>query len=226
MKFSISDWGTAITVEVGRMLRNDDGTLRGAHQPKRVSEKIIRARWVEAEALQAKKVGMSDLEIAKHITRVGRAEGTPFEPLPPGITFPHDYEISHQAVSKAQRRALSRVPIMRAMEFRKLALIRLEALIFSLQLSLQKGIIGAAKIILATILAELRLFGEVASKDHPANSPRAATGLQIEDSQAEAMYSRLTPADRAELIRIHHKLDGSAVADAQGDDGTDGQKSK
>ena len=38
-----------------------------------VSEAVLRARWVEAETIHLKRIGLSFDAIAEHITRIGNA---------------------------------------------------------------------------------------------------------------------------------------------------------
>jgi hypothetical protein len=54
--------------------RNADGTFRSARKALRVSERIRIARWVEAQTLRLKRLGLSFDAIAEQITKVGRGE--------------------------------------------------------------------------------------------------------------------------------------------------------
>ena len=53
--------------------RNSDGTFRNGNKPRTTTVRTVRARWVEAEALRLKQMGMSYEAIATHITAVGPA---------------------------------------------------------------------------------------------------------------------------------------------------------
>jgi hypothetical protein len=53
------------------MKRNANGTWRNTRRPVVVSEAILRARWVEAEVVHLKKMGLAFDTIADQIMRVG-----------------------------------------------------------------------------------------------------------------------------------------------------------
>ena len=53
--------------------RNFDGTFRNGNKPRTATVRTMRARWVEAEGLRLKQMGMSYEAIATHITAVGPA---------------------------------------------------------------------------------------------------------------------------------------------------------
>ena len=92
--------------------RNEDGTFRNHHKTKIPSAKTIRARWIEAEILRLKDEHLKDEAIANHLTLVGRGQRQPLVPFPSGITFPPNFSITHQAVSKAHNRAVDRIPLI------------------------------------------------------------------------------------------------------------------
>jgi len=54
------------------MKRQPDGRWRNARKAVVTSEAILRARWVEAETIQLKRMGLSFDAIAEQITRAGR----------------------------------------------------------------------------------------------------------------------------------------------------------
>jgi hypothetical protein len=121
------------------MNRNPDGTWRGPTQAVKVSATLVRARWVEAESLRLKQMGLSFDEIARQITRVGRGQAAPMVNLPEGVTFPADYTISKQAIFKAMRRALAREPALAAEEYRMVDTMRCEEMFSNLQPAIRKG---------------------------------------------------------------------------------------
>jgi hypothetical protein len=121
------------------MKRQPDGTFRNARQAIAVSATAIRARWVEAEVIQLKRMGLSFDSIAQQITRVGRGQAQPIVELPETPTFPTDYAISKQAIHKAFRRAIGREPSIVAEEFRKLDTARCEDMFLNLQPGIRKG---------------------------------------------------------------------------------------
>jgi hypothetical protein len=121
------------------MKRQPDGTFRNARQAIALSPAIIRARWIEAEAIQLKRMGLSFDSIAQQITRVGRKQAQPIVELPEGVTFPADYAITKQACHKAFRKAIAREPSIVAEEFRKLDTARCEDMFLNLQPGIRKG---------------------------------------------------------------------------------------
>jgi len=52
--------------------RDSDGTFRNGNKPRKTTVRTVRARWVEAEGLRLKQMGMTYEAIAGHITAVGR----------------------------------------------------------------------------------------------------------------------------------------------------------
>jgi hypothetical protein len=121
------------------MKRQPDGTWRNTRRPVSVSEAVQRARWVEAETIRLKHMGLSFDAIADQITRIGRGQGQPLVDVPIGVTFPRDYTISKQACHKALRKALAREPSLASAELRKLDTARCEEMFLNLQPGIRKG---------------------------------------------------------------------------------------
>ena len=82
------------------MKRQPDGTWRNARSPIVVSPDILRSRWVEAEVLRMKTMGLSYDEMAEQVTRVGRGKSAPLVTIPQGVTFPDDYSIIPPSLSQ------------------------------------------------------------------------------------------------------------------------------
>ncbi len=104
-----------------------------------VSEATLRARWVEAETLHLKRIGLTFDAIADQIARVGRRQAQAIVAIPGGVTFPPDFQISRQACHKAFRKAVAREPSLAAEEFRKLDTARCEEMFLNLQPGIRKG---------------------------------------------------------------------------------------
>jgi len=105
-----------------------------------VSEVTRRARWVEAEVVHLKRMGLSFEAAAIQIGRIGRGQAQAItHPLPDGLSFPSNYEISRQACQKAFQKAISREPSMAVEEFRKLDTARSEEMFLNLQTGIRKG---------------------------------------------------------------------------------------
>jgi hypothetical protein len=121
------------------MKRQPDGTWRGARQSVVVSGSVLRARWIEAETLHLKRIGLSFDAIADQITRVGRGQAQAIVTIPDGGAFPPDFQISRQACHKAFKKAIAREPSLAAEEFRKLDSARCEEMFLNLQPGIRKG---------------------------------------------------------------------------------------
>jgi hypothetical protein len=121
------------------MKRQPDGTWRNTRQAVTVSDAVRRARWVEAETLSLKRMGLSFDAIAEQIGRVGRGQAQSLVPIPAGVTFPPDYQITRQACHKAFRRAIAREPSLELEELRKLDTARSEEMFMNLQPGIRKG---------------------------------------------------------------------------------------
>src|ERR1700731_2092709 len=90
--------------------RSSDGTLRRANRPKVLTNRSLIARWVEAETLHLKRLGMGYKAIADHIMGVAQAQRKAMVPVPEDLRFPEDYRISVQAIHSAFRRGIVRLP--------------------------------------------------------------------------------------------------------------------
>jgi hypothetical protein len=122
------------------MKRQPDGTWRNTRQAITVSEAVLRARWVEAETISLKRMGLYSFEtIAEQISRVGRHQAQALVEMPAGLTFPPDYTISRQACHKAFKKAIAREPSLELEEFRKLDTERAEEMLLNLQPAIRKG---------------------------------------------------------------------------------------
>jgi hypothetical protein len=121
------------------MKRQPDGRWRNARKGVVVSEAVLRARWVEAETIHLKRIGLSFDAIAEQITRIGKRQAQAIVAIPAGVTFPPDFQISRQACHKAFRKALAREPSLAAEEFRKLDSARCEEMFLNLQPGIRKG---------------------------------------------------------------------------------------
>jgi len=119
--------------------RNSDGTIRNVRSSKLLKARTIRARWVEAEVLRLKRLGLSFEAIAAQITLIGRGQAQGMNPLPQGVTFAADYRISAMACCKAFHRALDREPNLEADAMRRLDTERCEEIFLNLQPLIRKG---------------------------------------------------------------------------------------
>src|SRR5260370_32854496 len=113
------------------MKRHPDGRWRNTREAVVVSEAVLRARWIEAETIRLKKMGLSFDAISEQITRVGRGQVHSLVAVPEGLKFPPDYAISRQACHKAFKKAIGREPAIEAEEFRKLDTARCEKILMN-----------------------------------------------------------------------------------------------
>jgi hypothetical protein len=152
------------------MQRQPDGTWRNTRRPMVTSSAVLRARWVEAEVLRLKTMGLSFEEIAEQITRVGLGKSPPLVAIPPEVTFPDDYAISRQACHKAFKKAIARHPALEVEELRKLDNARSEEMFLNLQPGIRKGNLRAIEVGVKVLDHSARING------HSAPQRRELTG--------------------------------------------------
>jgi hypothetical protein len=148
------------------MKRQPDGTWRNTKQPVVASEAVVKARWIEAETIHLKRMGLSFDAIAEQISRVGRGEAQALVAIPQGATFPADYTISRQACHKAFRKAIAREPALEVEEFRKLDTARSEDLFMNLQPAIHKGNARAIEVGIRLLDHAARINGYNAPQKH------------------------------------------------------------
>lgn len=119
--------------------RNSDGRFRNHNKPALLSADMLRAQWVESEAMRLKRNGFSYEAIAEQITQVGRGQKVPVTPLPEGVSFPPDYRITAMGCHKATRRALRRAPSQEANEMRRFDTDRCEDMYLFLTPGIRQG---------------------------------------------------------------------------------------
>src|SRR6202162_5604056 len=119
--------------------RNSDGRFRNHNKPVVLSADMLRAQWVESEAIRLKRNGFSYEAIAEQITQVGRGQKVSVTPLPEGVDFPPDYRITAMGCHKATRRALRRAPTQQANEMRRFDTDRCEDMYLFLTPGIRQG---------------------------------------------------------------------------------------
>jgi hypothetical protein len=191
--------------------RLSDGTFRGNHQPTKLSSRTRHARWLEAEVLALKRLGLPTFHaIALQITKVGRGLAQPMVEFPPGITFPHDYSISDVACWRACQRALARGPRLRAKEMRDLDTDRLEQGILATQKGVKQGDPAALRNLAQLITAKARINGymEPRTLELTGKAGGPVEVKRADDGDAEQMLQRLSRAEQIEFMRLHNKARG------------------
>jgi hypothetical protein len=146
--------------------RQPDGKWRSRRQAVVISAAVLRARWIEAEALHLKVMGLSFQAIAEHLTRVGHSQTQPLTKISEGVTFPPDYKISRQACFKAVQKTLGRETALRVEQLRKIDNARSEELFLNLQPDVRKGKVPA-------IVAAVKVLDHAARINNLAAAPRS-----------------------------------------------------
>jgi hypothetical protein len=192
--------------------RSSDGTMRRANTPKVLTNRSIIARWVEGETLHLKRLGMSFQAIADHIVEVAHGRQKAIVAVPQDAQFPERYEISMQAVHRAFKRAIDRLPNAEAAELRKLDSERLEEMFLSLQPGIRQGdprSVQAAVRVLAQN-AEINGYKAPARIDITGTRVDLVLQQQAADAQALADLDRLTIEELREYQRLEAKAQGAS----------------
>lgn len=148
------------------MKRHTDGTWRGVRQPLVASEATLRARWLEAETVHLKRMGLSFEAIAEHTTGVGCGRQQAITTIPQGVTFPADFQISKQACHKAFRKAIGREPSLEVEDFRKLDTARCEEMLMNLQPGIRKGNVRSVEAGIKVLDHTAKINGYAAPSKH------------------------------------------------------------
>lgn len=148
------------------MKRQPDGTWRSTRQAVVASEALLRARWVEAETVHLKRMGLSFEAIAEHLSSVGRGQAQALVAIPDGVRFPLIYQITRQACHKAFRKAIAREPSLEVEEFRKLDNARSEEMFMSLQPGIRKGSARAVEVGIKVLDHAAKIQGYAAPQRH------------------------------------------------------------
>jgi hypothetical protein len=192
--------------------RSSDGTMRRANTPKVLTNRSIIARWVEGETLHLKRLGMSFQAIADHIVEVAHGRQKAMVAVPQDAQFPERYEISMQAVHRAFKRAIDRLPNAEAAELRKLDSERLEEMFLSLQPGIRQGDPRSIQAGVRVLAQNAEINGYKA----PARIDITGTGVdlvlqqQAADAQALADLDRLTIEELREYQRLEAKAQGAS----------------
>jgi len=193
-----------------RKARNSDGTIRAPNKPKRLTSRSLLARWVESETLHLKRLGISYQAIANHIVDVAQGRQKAMVPIPEGVLFPENYRISMQAVHRAFRRAITRVPNAEATELRKLDNERLDEMLLSLAPGIRQGDPRSVEVGVRVLVhkAELNGYKAPARIDMTSTQLNLMLGQQSADAQDFADLDRLTIDELREYRRLEAKARG------------------
>jgi phage FluMu protein gp41 len=192
--------------------RNSDGSIRQTNKPKRLTNRSIIARWIETVALHLKRLGMSYQAIADHIMAVARGQQKAMVPVPEDANFGEAYSISPQAVHRAFRRAIVRLPNAEAAELRKLDSERLEDMLLSLQTGIRQGDPRCVEVAVRVLVHKAEINGYKAPARVEMSGSRVDVMVQ-QAAQSEAQtlseLSRLTVEELREYRRLEAKARGT-----------------
>jgi hypothetical protein len=192
--------------------RNSDGTLRRANQPKRLTNRSLIARWVEAETLHLKRLGMSYQAIAEHITNVARGQRKAMVPVPAELRFPEPYRISTQAAHSAFKRGIVRLPNAEAAELRKLDNERLDDMLLSLQPGIRQGDPRSVEVGVKVLAHKAEINGYKAPARVEMSSDTRLNVDLGQDRQTIADLDRLTLEELRKYRRLEAKARGAPDA--------------
>ncbi len=192
-----------------RKPRNSDGTLRRANRPQRLTNRSIIARWVEAETLHLKRLGMGYQAIADQIVGAAHGQRKAMVPVPAEAEFPRDYGISMQAVHRAFLRGIVRLPNAEAAALRKLDNERLEDMLLSLQPGIRRGDPRSVEVGVKVLTHKAEINGYKAPARVEMTGGTQLNVLVQQQAAAEAQaladLSRLTLEELREYRRLETK---------------------
>jgi hypothetical protein len=192
--------------------RNPDGTIRAANKPAILSQRMLIARWVEAEAFAQKILGVSYAKIAESMMRAVRGEIVPAVPVP-AVQFPPGYRIHPRSVEKAFDRVIERQKREAVDRFRQIDNIRSEDFLLRLQPKIQKGHVEAiregihlldhmAKINGYAAPKQVHLEGDLNLNGKTSSDPEESREFQVETLRAMTEVERKTIAEIMERAKV------------------------
>jgi hypothetical protein len=202
---------------MSKRARNSDGTIRRANQPKQLTNRSIIARWVEAETLHLKRLGMGYQAIADHIVVVAQGHQKAMVPIPSNAQFPPEYRISMQATHLAFKRAIVRLPNAEAAELRKLDSERLDDMFLSLQSGIRQGDTRSIEVGVRVLSHKAEINGYKAPSRVEMRAPSVKVLVEQQaagDAEGAGDLSRLTVEELREYRRLEAKALDQADATA------------
>jgi hypothetical protein len=145
--------------------RNSDGTIRNGRAPAKLTMRSVVARWVEAETIRRKQMGLSWDMIAEQITQVGRGLAQPLVSFPAGIRFAPDYSITYRGVAKAFNNGFRRMPNLEVEQMRRLDTERCEDIYRGLVPGIMRGEPPAGTTAVRALEHKARINGYAAEPD-------------------------------------------------------------
>ena len=190
--------------------RNSDGRFRNHNKPTVVSADTLRARWVEMEAMRLKLNGFRYEAIAEQITQVGRGQKVSVTPLPEGIRFPADYQITAMGCHKAVRRALRRAPTLEADEMRCFDTDRCEEMYLFLTPGIRQGDPQSVRAAVSVLAHKAAINGYKAAEIEVRVAPGPSWSSVLPKEQSVALFKE------AMTLLLQHGLRVEELAEAAG----------
>jgi hypothetical protein len=167
----------------------------------------IRARWIEGEALRQLRFGLTYRQIARLITDIAQGVTLPAAAgieIPPDVTFPAGYTITHKRVFVLVQEALDRFPMLEAGALRKLWMSRYEEAWAHLQPGMRKGNPRAIEVGMrvaerAAKLAGLDMPTKVAVTDAEGGIPLETIRRVMERVDRQMAEVDVTPSKPAQI---------------------------
>ena len=190
--------------------RNSDGRFRNHNKPTVVSADTLRAQWVEMEAMRLKRNAFSYEAIAERITQVGRGQKEPVTPLPEGIRFPSDYQITAMGCHKAVRRALRRAPTLEADEMRCFDTDRCEEMYLFLTPGIRQGDPQSVRAAVSVLAHKAAINGYKSAEIEVRVAPGPSWSSVLPKEQSVALFKE------AMTLLLQHGLRVEELAEAAG----------
>ena len=190
--------------------RNSDGRFRNHNKPTVVSADTLRAQWVEMEAMRLKRNAFSYEAIAERITQVGRGQKEPVTPLPEGIRFPPDYQITAMGCHKAVRRALRRAPTLEADEMRCFDTDRCEEMYLFLTPGIRQGDPQSVRAAVSVLAHKAAINGYKSAEIEVRVAPGPSWSSVLPKEQSVALFKE------AMTLLLQHGLRVEELAEAAG----------
>jgi len=190
--------------------RNSDGRFRNHNKPTVVSADTLRAQWVEMEAMRLKRNAFSYEAIAEQITQVGRGQKVPVTPLPEGIRFPPDYQITAMGCHKAVRRALRRAPTLEADEMRCFDTDRCEEMYLFLTPGIRQGDPQSVRAAVSVLAHKAAINGYKSAEIEVRVAPGPSWSSVLPKEQSVALFKE------AMTLLLQHGLRVEELAEAAG----------
>lgn len=183
--------------------RNSDGTTRHSNRPRLLTHRSIIARWIEAETLHLKQLGMSFREIAEHIIRVAQSGEKAVTEVPQEVPLPN--RISLQAVHRAFQRAIARLPKLEAEAFRQVDNARSEAMLLNLQPAIRNRDTRAIDTAVRILDHQAKINGYVAAQKHELVGKGGAP-LKVEVNGPRPMTQEQRRQRALEVVKLMREL--------------------